>query len=100
MDGIIIVAVIVAVCVYFRRFDKAVYGVGIVDIFLRIFNYLITNVKIDGITDYLVKYLPESIPSVIKHYTSGALADVLIWVYVIAMGCFLFFTIKAFIKKK
>lgn len=100
MDGIIIIAVIVAVCVYFRRFDKGVYGVAIVDIFLRIFNYLITHVKIDGITEYLTKYLPKSIPGVIKHYTSDIVCDLLIWAYVIIMGIFLFYTIKAFIKKK
>lgn len=100
MDGIIIIIIIAAACFYFRRIDKAVYSVGIVDIFLRIFNFLITHVKIDGITNHLQKYLPASIPAIIKHYTSDVLKDVLIWAYVIIMGVFLFYTIKAFIKKK
>ena len=100
MDGIIVIAIIVAVCVYWRRFDKGIYGVAIVDLFLRIFNYLIKHIKIDGITEHLIKYLPESVPGIIKHYTSGILADILIWAYVIVMGIFLFYTIRVFIRKK
>ena len=100
MDGIIVIALIVAGCVYFRRFDKGVYSVAIVDLFLRIFNYLITHVKIDGITDHLIKYLPKSIPGLIENYTSDVLADILIWVYVIVMGIFLFYTIRVFFRKK
>ena len=100
MDGIIIIILIVAACVYFRRVDKGVYSIAIIDICLRLLNFLIAHVKIDGVTDTLIKYLPKSIPAVIKHYTSGVVEDLLIWVYVILMGIFLFYIIKAFIKKK
>lgn len=100
MDGIIVIILIVAACVYFRRVDKGVYSIAIVDICLRILNYLITRVKIEGVTEFLVKYLPKSIPSLIKHYTSGVVEDLLIWVYVIVMGIFLFYIIKAFFRKK
>ena len=100
MDAIIIIALIAAACIYYRRLDKGVYSVAIIDIFLRIFSYLIDNIKIEGITEHLNKYLPESIPSVISEYSDGMVVDVLTWVYVIVMGIFLFYIIKAFIKKK
>ena len=100
MDGIIVIILIVIACVYFRRLDKGVYSVAIVDLFLRIFNYLIKNIKIDGVTNHLNKYMPESIPSIINKYTDGVVTDLLIWVYVIVMAIFLYYTIRVFIKKK
>lgn len=100
MDGIVIIVLLIIACVYFRNFSKVVYSIAIVDLFLRIFNYLITNVKIEGITEYLIKYLPSSMPNLIEKYTSGLFANVLIWAYVIVMAIFLFYTVRVFFKKK
>ena len=100
MDAIIIIAIILFVAFYYRKVDKVVTGVAIVDIFLRIFHYLIMNIEINGISEHIEKYLPESIPGIIEHYTSDVLYDILIWVYVIIMAVFLGYTIKNFIKKR
>ena len=77
-----------------------VTGVAIVDIFLRIFHFLIVNIEIKGISEYIEKYLPVSIPDIIENYTSDMLYDILIWIYVIIMAIFLGYTIKHFIYKK
>lgn len=100
MDAIIIIAIIAVIAFYFRRVDKVVTGVAIVDIFLRIFHYLVVNIEIKGISEYVEKYLPESIPDIIDNYTSDMLYDILIWIYVIIMAIFLGYTIKHFIYKK
>lgn len=100
MDAIIIIAIILFIAFYFRRLDKVVTGFAIVDIFLRIFRFLVVNIEINGISEYIEKYLPESIPGIIKHYTSDMLCDILIWIYVIVMAIFLGYTIRYFIKKK
>ena len=100
MDAIIIIAIIAVIAFYFRRVDKVVTGVAIVDIFLRIFHYLVVNIEIKGISEYVEKYLPESIPEIIGNYTSDMLYDILIWLYVIIMAIFLGYTIKHFINKK
>ena len=100
MDAIIIIAIIAVIAFYFRRVDKVVTGVAIVDIFLRIFHYLVVNIEIKGISEYVEKYLPESIPDIIGNYTSDMLYDILIWIYVIIMAIFLGYTIKHFIHKK
>ena len=100
MDAIIIIAIIAVIAFYFRRVDKVVTGVAIVDIFLRIFHYLVVNIEIKGISEYVEKYLPESIPNIIGNYTSDMLYDILIWIYVIIMAIFLGYTIKHFIYKK
>lgn len=100
MDGIILIILLLVVCFYFRDICKIVYAVAIVDIFLRIFHFIINNIEIKGISKYVEKYLPESIPSIIETHTSGLICNILVWMYVIIMGVFLFYTIKKFIKSK
>ena len=100
MDAIVIIAIIAVIAFYFRRVDKVVIGVAIVDIFLRIFRYLVVNIEIKGISEHIEKYLPSSIADIIGNYTSDVLYDILIWLYVIVMAVFLGYTIRYFIKKK
>lgn len=100
MDGIIILVIIIVVGVYFRRIDKVVTGVAIVDIFLRVFRFLVENIQINGISEYIEKYLPASIPDIIDKYTSDVLYNILLWIYVICMVIFLGYTIRYFISKK
>lgn len=100
MDGIIILVIIIVVGVYFRRVDKVVTGVAIVDIFLRLFRFLVENIQINGISEYIEKYLPASIPNIINEYTSDILNNILLWIYVICMAVFLGYTIRYFISKK
>ena len=97
MDGIIILVIIIVVGVYFRRVDKVVTGVAIVDIFLRLFRFLVENIQINGISEYIEKYLPASIPNIINEYTSDILNNILLWVYVICMAVFLGYKIRYFI---
>ena len=96
MDAIIIITIIAVIAFYFRRVDKVVIGVAIVDIFLRIFRYLVVNIEIKGISEHIEKYLPSSIPDIINHYTTDVISDILLWIYVIIMGMFLFYNIKYF----
>ena len=100
MDGIIIIIILIVVGVYFRKVDKIVMGVAIIDIFLRLFNYIISNIQINGISEYIEKYLPEIIPSIIGKYTTDIIYNILIWLYVICMAIFLGYTVKYFFKKK
>jgi len=100
VDGIIILVIIIVIGVYFRRVDKIVTGVAIVDIFLRVFRFLVENIQINGISEYIEKYLPASIPDIINAYTTDVINNILIWVYVICMTVFLGYTIRYFISKK
>lgn len=100
MDGIVLLILILIVCFYFRNFYKIVNAVAIIDIFLRIFYYIVNNVQINGISSYVEEYLPESVPVIISSYTSGFFCNLLIWLYVIMMSIFLFYTIKLFFTRK
>lgn len=100
VDGIILIIVLLIVCFYFRNFYKIVNAVAIIDIFLRIFYYVINNVEINGISSYIEEYLPKSVPTIIESYTDGLFCNILIWIYVIIMGIFLFYTIRNFFKSR
>ena len=100
MDWVVIVILLVVVGVYFRKFAKVVYAVAIIDIFLRVFNYIISNIQINGISEYIERYLPANIPTIINSYASDILCNILTWVYVIFMAIFLFYNIKYFFTKK
>ena len=103
MDGIILIILVLIVCFYFRDFYKIVNAVAIIDIFLRIFYFIVHNVEIRGISEYVEKYLPESVPAIILNYKKvlgSLMCNLLIWVYVIIMGIFLFYTVKRFFRSK
>lgn len=100
MDGIILLILILIVCFYFRNFYKIVNAIAIIDIFLRIFYFFINNVEINGISSYIEEYLPKSVPAIIESYTDGLFCNLLIWIYVILMAIFLFYTVRAFFKNK
>jgi len=100
VDGIILLILILIVCFYFRSFYKIVNAVAIIDIFLRIFHFIIYNVEINGISNYIEEHLPESVPAIIRAYTGGLFCNVLIWIYVIMMTIFLIYITKLFFTKK
>ena len=103
MDGIILIILVLIVCFYFRDFYKIVNAVAIIDIFLRIFYFIVHHVEIRWISEYVEKYLPESVPAIILNYKKvlgSLMCNLLIWVYVIIMGIFLFYTVKRFFRSK
>lgn len=100
MDGILLLILIIIVCFYYRNFYKIVNAVAIIDIFLRIFHFVIFNVEIRGISEHIEKYLPDSVPTIIESNTSGLLSSILVWLYVINMTVFLIYIIRLFFTRK
>jgi len=100
VDLIILIALLIFVILYSKRFQTYIFGFAMVDIFFRVLAFLKDNVPISGIKGQISKYVPESIPSMIYKYTDGTISFLLIWAYVIVMAIFLYFIIKIFIKRK
>ena len=96
IDLIIVLVLLILVVFFYRRFSSFVYSVAIIDIFLRILDYLIVNVPLKD----LGEIFPASIPSILAKYTEGALFDILMWIFVFIYVCFLVYVTKYFIKKK
>jgi len=101
MDAIIVL-LFVGILVFFlkRTFSGFIYSVAIVDIFLRIMTFFKNNIPDKDIYKIINKYFPENIEAIINKYTDGLLFQILVWIYVIIMCIFLFYTVRIFIKKK
>lgn len=100
MDAFILLVIVVFLMCWYRKFSKVVYGIAMIDIFLRIIDFFTHNLYIKELSDFANRYLPKSIPYVISSYLNGVLELILIWAYVIIMAVFLFYTARIFIKKR
>ena len=97
--ALLIILIIAGVC-FFRKLDSSVYYIASLDIFFRILTFIKNELKVDEITKFVEKYIPESIPGVIYKHTEGTLSDILVWIYVIMFAIFLFYTVKILWKKR
>ena len=100
IDVIIVAALIIVSFCWFRRFSKMVYAIAIIDIFFRLMHYISANIGIKGFNDWVSAIFPKSIPGLLDNYMNGILLTVFIWIYVVLMVVFLFYIIRAFIRKR
>lgn len=96
IDIIIVVVLLLLSIFVYRRFSSFVYAFAIIDLFLRIMNFLVVKIPIPSLSGVL----PTSIEAIMAKYTKGMLLDVLIWLYVVIYIIFLGYTIVYFSKKK
>lgn len=100
IDLIIIVVLIVVAFAWFRRFSKTVYAIAIIDIFLRLIHFISANIGISGFHSWVKKLFPKSIPALLSNYMSGVALTVFEWIYIGLMCVFLFYIVRAFLRKK
>ena len=101
MDVIIILLIIALAVFFFKKsFSGIIYMIVIVDIFLRIVNFIKLNLVNGEIASILSRYFPSSIPAVINHYSSGILNTILMWFLVIIYIIFEYYIIGTFMRKK
>ena len=100
VDAIVVIALIIVAFCWFRKFSKMVYAIAIIDIFLRLINYISANIGIPGFSGWVNKLFPTSIPGLLNNYMAGILLTIFTWIYVGFMVAFLFYTIRAFVRKR
>lgn len=100
IDLIVLVILIIIVIMFFKRFSSFVFLMAIVDIFLRILNFIEENINLPDVSYIIDKYLPDNMFEIINTYTSGTLNSILKWLFVSIMAIFLSYIIKIFLKKK
>ncbi len=100
MDLIIIIVLLTLAVIFFRDFKSFIYGLGIIEIFLRILTFIKHNIGIKEVSNIIGKYMPESIIDIIGKYSTGLLYTVLIWLFLISMIWFLIYLLKYFFKRK
>lgn len=100
IDLIVLIVLLLLVIMFFKRFSSFVFFIAIMDIFLRIITFIKYNIGLKDVSAIIGKYLPESIIAIIHKYSSGIVATILDWAFVVIMIIFLSYIIKIFIKKK
>ena len=96
IDLVVVVLILFLVIFLFRRFSSFVYAMAIIDIFLRIMNFLKIKVPLKE----LGNIFPSDIPAIFAKYTKGIVLDILLWAYVFIYTCFLVYIVNYFIHKK
>lgn len=100
IDLIILIVLMLLVIMCFRRFSSFVFFIAIMDIFLRILTFIKYNIGLADVSALIGKYIPENILAIINKYSSGLVATILEWAFVIIMVVFLSYIIKIFVSKK
>ena len=98
MDIVIIFIVLLIVALVFKRVSNVIIFFGLIDIFLRIIDYIGKHTSSD-INNFINKIFHDSIPAIIKKYSTGVLEDVLMWVYVGLMILFLYYVFRMLLHR-
>ena len=77
LDAIVVIALIIASFGWFRRFSKFIYSVAIIDMFLRLINFIANNIGIKGFDKWVNNVFPNSIPEIIDRYTNGIVCTII-----------------------
>ncbi len=100
MELFILLLLIMVVAFIYRKLSSVVYSIVIIDILLRIIDFIKNNISSTELFQFLNKNVPISIPSIINKYTEGLLTEVLMWALVIVYIIFEYYIIMTFVKKK
>lgn len=100
MDMLIFILLMLLAFAILRRVDSLIYFIGVVDISLRIIHYLKVQIPVSEVSNFVNKYIPASIPSMIAKYSTGIFYEILMWVYVIAMIIFVVYLIRSMFNKR
>ena len=98
MDIVVIFIILLIVALVFKRLDNVIIFFGLIDVFLRILDYIGKN-TIKEINDIINKIFPDSIPAIISNYSSGTLESILMWGYVLLMILFAFYVLRMLIHR-
>lgn len=100
MDLIILVVLIILVIFFFRKFSNFVYLIGISEIILRLIHFIKDHLNIQEFTDFINKYIPNSLETIITRYSTGVFSEILVWGLIIIMGIFVSYLIKSFFERR
>ena len=103
MEAVIIILIILILVLLFKRtFSSAIYAIVIVDIFLRLVNFLMSYINIKGDVGSFLNRIPSSLEAVIRSSLSnaGVFMDIMLWALFIVYVIFMYYIVGNFIKKR
>ena len=100
MEAVIIILIILILVLLFKRtFSSAIYAIVIVDIFLRLVDFLRGYIKIAGEVGNFFNRIPASLESVIVNATNGVFETILLWILFIVYVIFEYYVFAHFLRK-
>lgn len=100
MDLVVLTVIICIIVFWKKTFASFVYFLSLTDIILRVLTFIRMNIGMPGVSEWIAKYVPASIKSLIDVYSTGILNSVLTWGHVIIYILFIVYVAKYFIKMK
>lgn len=99
---VIALLVIVVACCFLKGFKRCIYFICSFDILLRVLNAIASfyGKYLGEFANFVFKYIPASLPSIIKEYTNGTLQLILIGVYIIIFAIFEYYILTYMLKNK
>lgn len=100
MEAVIIILIILILVLLFKRtFSSAIYAIVIVDIFLRLIDFLRNYVRFTGEVGNFLNHIPSSLNAVIAHSTSGVIETILLWAIFVVYVIFEYYIFAYFLRK-
>ena len=98
MDIVVIFIILLIVALVFKRLDNVIIFFGLIDVFLRILDYIGKN-TIEEVNNIINKIFPDSIPAIISGYSQGILEQILMWGYVLLMILFVYYVFRMLLHR-
>ena len=98
MDIVIIFIILIIVALIFKKTSNVIIFFGLIDVFLRILDYIGKN-TIESVNNIINKIFPDSIPAIIRGYSTGLLESILMWGYILLMILFVYYVFRMLLKR-
>ncbi len=98
MDIVIIFIILLIVALVFKKASNVFIFFGLIDIFLRILDYIGKN-TVSEVNNFINKIFPDSIPSIISRYSEGVLESILMWGYILLMILFVYYVFRMLLHR-
>ena len=98
MDILVIFIILLIVALVFKKVSNVIIFFGLIDVFLRILDYIGKN-TVEDVNNIINKLFPDSIPAIISAYSSGTLESILMWVYVFLMILFVYYVFRMLLHR-
>ena len=98
MDIVVIFIILLIVALVFKRLDNVIIFFGLIDVFLRILDYIGKN-TIEDINKVINQLFPDSIPAIITSHTEGIIETILMWIYVLLMILFVYYVFRMLVHR-
>lgn len=101
IDLVVLLVIVIAVVLFFRKFSSFVYIMVALDIIYRLLHFIANNVPVPDLTALIRKYVPTDMVGLFAKYigTGNIFYTIVCWAMFAIYCVFLFYTVRILVKK-